>query len=252
MSATRPAQPVGAEPAAVGSATPGIYDPPLPFSGGRIPASAREYRHVQWRVMSLCFAAPALSLAALSLGVSLGRPMLAALGALALGLTGIAYGGLAAAERRMMYIRGPALLGRRRHRYRYFIYEGVAAVPYGLAFVAAGAALAVASLLFLLGVTLEQMRAAVLARPRWVLVPAGAALLMHGLGFLIGFSRPASSAGDRFWIEVQHLPARVGALILIAWAAAMLAVGIVEWTSPALFNAWFQSIFGNPWPFTRP
>jgi hypothetical protein len=251
VTANRPARPAGIEPAAVGSATPGIYDPPLPFSGGRIPASAREYRHAQWRVMSLCFVAPALSLAAVSLGASLGWPWLAALGALALGLTGVAYGGLAAVERRLMFIRGPTLLGRREHRYRYFIYEGVAAVPYGLAFAIAGAALAGAALLFLLGTSLGQMRAAVLAQPHLALVPAGGALLAHGLGFLIGFSRTPASPGDRFSIALQHLPARLGALILIGWALALLAVGLVEWLRPDVFDAGFRSVFGNPWPFAR-
>lgn len=249
MTANRTSRPAGIEPAVVGSATPGIHDPPLPFSGGRVPASASEYRHAQWRVMSLCFVAPALSLAAVSLGASLGRTGLAALGALALGLTGVAYGGLAAVERRLMFIRGPTLLGRREYRYRYFIYEGVAALPYGLAFVIAGAALAVVALLFLLGMSLEQMRVAVLARPHLALLPAGAALLAHGLGFLIGFSRAPASPADRFSIALQHLPARLGALILIGWALALLAVGLVEWASPALFEAWFRSIFGNPWPF---
>jgi len=38
---------------------------------------------------------------------------------------------------------------------------------------------------------------------------------------------------------------------LVAWAAALLAVGAVEWIEPALFHRWFESIFGNPWPFAR-
>ncbi|MBM5810487.1 MAG: hypothetical protein FJ191_00760 [Gammaproteobacteria bacterium] len=239
------------EPEAVGTATPGIADPPLPFTGGRIPASAREYRLAQWRVMALCFVAPALAFVAISLGVSLGWPWLAALGALGLGLTGVTLGLLAARERRLFFMRQTGPLGRRQYRYRYFIYEGFAAVPYGLAYAIAGAMLALAALLFLVGVSPDRMRMAVLARPHYALLPGGAALFAWGLGFLIGFGRPARSAGDRLAIGLQHLPARLGGLILLAWAVAMLGIGLVEATTPALFHAWFQSLTGNPWPFGR-
>ncbi len=240
---------------AAGAAAPaaarseGIADPPLPFTGGRIPASEDERRFVERRVMLQFFVAPAVSLAALIAGFNSGWPRLAAIGVIGLGLSALLVGCLAVSEQRLMFMRSGTRI---RREYRYFIYEGVAAVPYGLAFVILGAALIVAATQFLQGTSLEQMRSAVAARPHLALIPLGAALLFYGLGFLIGFARRATSTGDALWIGLLHLPARLGALILLAWAVAMLAVGAVEWLDPARFDAWFASVFGNPWPFARP
>ncbi len=143
----------------------GIPDPPLPFTGGRIPASEEERTLVERRVVAQFIVAPTVSFAALLVGFYLDWPRVTAAGVFGFGLSAIWIGGLAAYERRLMFIRGGTMTLR---QYRYFIYEGVAAIPYGLA---------------------------------------------------------------------------------IAWAAALLAIGVVEWLSPALFSQWFQSIFGSPWPF---
>jgi hypothetical protein len=226
--------------------TPGIPDPPLPFTGGRIPASEDERRLVERRVLQQYIVAPALSFVALLVGFNLGWPRLAALGVIGFGLTALLFGFFAVSERRLMFIRGA--LGTPRD-YRYFIYEGVAAVPYGLAFMVGALCLIAPAALFFNGISLERMRDAVLARPSFALVPVGALLLFHGLGFLIGFSRRAASVGDRLWIELMHLPTRLTGLILIAWATTLLAVGLIEWLWPELFHQWFQSISGNPWPF---
>lgn len=229
-----------------GATVPGIPDPPLPFTGGRIPASADERRFVERRVALQFIVAPAVSFAALLVGFNLGWPRLAALGVIGFGLTALLIGYRAISEQRLMFIRGALLTPR---EYRYFIYEGVAAVAYGLAYLIGAVCLITPAALFFNGMGLVPMRDAVLARPSLALVPLGALLLCHGLGFVIGFGRRATSLGDRLWIELMHLPSRLGGLILIAWAAALLALGLVEWFTPALFHQGFQSIFGNPWPF---
>lgn len=226
----------------------GIPDPPLPFTGGRIAASEEERSFVRRRVMLQFFVAPALSLAVLLIGFNLGWPRLTAVGVIGLGLSALLTGYLAISEKRMMFIRGSTMTLR---EYRYFIYEGFAAVPYGLVFLVAGACLITPAALFFIGMSLERIRDIVLARPSLAFIPLGGLFAFQGLGFLIGFGRRATSVGDRLWIEFQHLPARLGGLILIVWGAGLLVIGFVEWYSPALFNHWFQATFGNPWPFQR-
>jgi len=185
-------------------------------------------------------------MAALVAGFQLGRPRLAALGVIGLGLGALWIGALAVGERRLMFIRGGMAV---RREYRYFVYEGLAAVPYGLAYLVCGACLVAPALLFLGGTSLEQMRATVLARPSLALIPLGTLLLFHGMGFLIGFVHRGGSKWQRAFGMLMDAPARLGGLILIAWAAALLAIGGVEWLRPALFDQWFRSIFGHPWPY---
>jgi hypothetical protein len=228
------------------NAMSGIPDPPLPYTGGRIATSEDERLSVERRVLQQYIVAPALSFAALLVGFNLGWPRLAAVGVIGFGLTALLIGYRALSERRLMFIRGALRTAR---EYRYFIYEGVAAVPYGLAYVTGAVCLIAPAALFFNGTSLERMRDAVLTRPSLALVPLGTLLLFHGLGFLIGFGRRAASIGDRLWIELLHLPERLAGLILIAWATTLLAIGLIEWLRPELFHQWFQSIFGNPWPF---
>ena len=237
--AVPPQRPLGPATAA-GETGTGIADPPLPFTGGRIPASEDERKLVERRVMTQFFVAPALSMAALVAGFQLGRPHLTALGVIGLGLGALWIGALAVGERRLMFMRGGMMV---RREYRYFVYEGLAAVPYGLAVLVSPA------LLFLGGTSLEQMRAAVLARPSVALIPLGTVLLFHGMGFLIGFVHRGGSKWQRAFGMLIDAPARLGGLILIAWAAALLAIGGVEWLRPGLFDQWFRSIFGHPWPY---
>jgi hypothetical protein len=226
--------------------TPGIPDPPLPFTGGRIPASETERAFVERRVLMQSIIAPAVSLGAVIGGYSLGWPRLAAVGVLALGLTGLGVGWLAVSERRLTFIRGGALTPK---ACRYFIYEGFAAVPYGLAFAVAGVALAVCGLLVFAGTNLDAMRVAVLTRPHLALLPVGTGLLFYGCGFLIGFRRAGSSWSERLAIAFAHLPAQLGGLILVTLGVGTLVIGLVEWVEPTVFRQEFESVFGNPWPF---
>ena len=227
-------------------ATPGIPDPPLPFTGGRIPTDDAERHQVARRVMLLYFVAPGLSLAALGGGIHLGWPRLAAAGLAGLGLSGLLVAWFAVTGRRLAFIRGGSMTPR---AYRYFIYEGAAAIPFGLVFAIAGAVALTAGLLYLDGRGPAAMRDAVLARPHRLLLPLGAALACQGLGFLIGFSRPSTSWRERFGVALLHLPARLGGAILITLGAGALAIGVVEWLQPESFRAGFAAFFGNPWPF---
>ncbi len=230
----------------MGKTTAGIPDPPLPFTGGRIPESEEERRFVERRVILQFIISPALSFTVLLIGFNLGWPRLTAVGVIGLGLTALLIGYFAVSEQRMMFIRGGSMTLR---EYRYFIYEGLAAVPYGLVFLMTGVCLITPVVLFFNGTSLERMRDVVLARPGLAFIPIGVLFMFQGIGFLIGFGRHATSIGDRLWIGFQHLPAKLGGLILIVWAAGLLVIGLVEWFSPVLFNQWFQSVFGNPWPF---
>lgn len=211
----------------------GVPDPPLPFTGGRIPFSAAERAFVERRVMVLQFVAPALSFVALAFGFALGWPRLAALGVAGLGLTGMALGQFAIREQRLMFIRGGSMTPK---AYRYFIYEGVAAVPFGLAIAICGACAVALAALSLLGVSLDTMRDAILDRPGYALVPLGAVLLCKGLGFAIGFPRATDSIGDRAWLELLHFPARLGGTLLIVIGGVALAVGAFEMLQPAAFD----------------
>jgi hypothetical protein len=224
----------------------GVPDPPLPFTGGRIPASDEERALVERRILRHFILIPALAVAVFLAGFNLGWPLAAAAGVIALALDAVWIGALAVQERRLMFIRGGSMT---RREYRYFIYEGVAAVPYGLSYLLGGVCLLALALLFVTGVSLDQMRAGALARPGRALIPLGAALLCYGLGFLIGFTHRSGPWWQRAFGMLIDAPGRLGGLILVIWATAALGVGLVEQISPGLFLQWFERVFGNPWPW---
>jgi hypothetical protein len=226
--------------------TRGVPDPPLPFTGGRIPASEEERRHVEGRVLRQIILAPVASLSLLLGGFALGWPRVAALGLVAFGLTAVWIGMLAVRERRLMFIRGGITVLR---EYRYFIYEGAAAVFYGAAYMVGGAYVVALTLGFLAGASLEGIRGRLLARPSLLLVPVGTALLCYASGFLIGFTHREGSRWSRAFGVLIDAPARLGGLALLAWALAMLAIGFLDLVSPASFRHGFGSIAGNPWPW---
>lgn len=224
----------------------GVADPPLPFTGGRIPSSEKERKFAERTVMIQYFIAPALAFAAILAGFNFEWQRLMAAGVIILGFCGLWIGYFAVKERRLIFIRGGSMT---RRSHRYFIYEGLAAVAYGLAYTAGGACLVTLAVLFLSGMSLAQMRDVALARPGLVLFPLGVLTLCYGLGFVIGFTHRSGSWWQRVWAMLIDAPARLSGLILIVLAMAALVIGGIEWFAPALFNQWFESIFGNPWPF---
>jgi hypothetical protein len=181
----------------------------------------------------------------LLLGFHLSWPLLGAAGLFGLGATAIVIGGFAIAERRLVFL-VRSLKGERR---RYVLYEGIAALPFGVSFVALGASVAALAGLYAMGHSLAALRDQLLARPGYALTPIGVILAAKGLGFLIGFSRRTDTLRERIGVALMNLPGRLGGLILFAVGAATLAVGLVECAAPEVFRHWFQSLTGNPWPF---
>lgn len=228
------------------SGSMGVPDAPLPFSGGRLPASPEELRFVERRVMAQGLVGPGLSFAALLIGFNAGWPRLTAAGVAGFGLTALLIGWWAARERRLFLMRTATTV---RRPCRYVIYEGPAAVPYGMAFIVLGATVVGAVAWFLTGTDLDAIRQAVLARPGRALVPVGASLALYGLGFAIGFGSREGTRARRWFNALLDLPARVAGLMLIGLGAASLAIGLVDAANPVLFDRWFQAVTGNPWPF---
>lgn len=216
----------------------GLADPPLPFSGGRLPNSESELAFVERRVMALYFVAPALSFAALAIGVALVLPQLAAAGVIGLGLTACAIGAYAIRERRLLFITRSFM----QKSSRFVLYEGFAAVPFGGAALIGGVLLLVPAVLFLLGVPLQGMLGAVLARPGHALVPIGILLGVYGFGFLIGFVDRTGSLGERAFKVLLDVPGRIGGLILLFLGGLALLVGLYEWLRPEAFGQWVDEI----------
>lgn len=220
---------------------------PLPFEAGRHPETEAEIKLIRRRIALLYIAAPGMAMAALLLGFYQQWPVVAATGVIGLGALAIVLGGIAVAERRLFFI----VRGYQEERRRYVLYEGIAAVPFGISLIAGGASLIALAGLYLMGNSVDALRNQVLARPGQALIPIGVILAAKGLGFLIGFSRRVDTLGQRAWVALLNLPGRLGGLIIFAWGVAALAIGVVEWLSPAAFDRGFQSIFGNPWPFRQ-
>lgn len=218
---------------------------PLPFDAGRHPVTDAEIAQLRRRFGLLYIAAPAASLAMLLAGFHLSWPLLAAAGVVGLGATAIALGALAVAERRLLFI----VRSLRGERHRYVIYDGFAAVPFGISLIALGASAGTLAALYAMGHSIAALRDQMLARPGYALVPIGVILTAKGLGFLVGFSRPVRSLRERAWVALMNLPGRLGGLILFAWGAAALAVGLIEWAAPDVFHSGFRYLSGNPWPF---
>lgn len=219
--------------------------PPLPFEAGRYAASAEELAEVRRRYSRLFFAGPLAGFAAVAAGFYLGWPALMAAGVIGFGLLGIAIGQFAIARWRLeFYVRSYE-----GERWRYVIYEGVAAVPIGISYVAGGACLIVLAALFLLGHSPDALRDRMLARPSLALVPIGVVLAARGLGFAIGFSHRAQTLGRRIWLAFLNFPGRLGGVILLGLGALALAIGLLDWLVPDTFDRMFRALTGNPWPW---
>jgi hypothetical protein len=219
--------------------------PPLPFTGGRYPASIEELSELRRRVWRLHIAAPSACCIALIAGLHLEWPILSAGSLIGVGLVLVAIGVPAMIERRLFfYVRNFES-----DRYRYVIYEGLAAVPIGFALLTAGASLIALVTLYLLADPVQTLRDRMLARPSLVLVPVGLVMTATGLGFAIGFSHPARTIAQRIGLTLLNMPARIAGLILLVQGAVVLAIGLLEGLSPAAFDQAFQWIFDNPWPF---
>lgn len=222
-----------------------IGDAPLPSNGGRFPESDEELALVKRHILLLYIIGPALSAAAILLGFEGGWPPLAAAGIIGLGITALLVGQQAMTDRRLMFI---VRSSRGEHR-QFVLYEGIAAVPFGFAYVVAGLSLITPAVFFLLGSSLAGLRDYVLARPGYALIPVGAFLFSHGLGFVIGFTDRSGTPGQRFFNALLNLPGRLGGLILLFWGMLALAVGCYEWLLPEAFDRSIAEIARGHLPF---
>lgn len=165
---------------------------------------------------------PGVALAALLAGFHMNLPALMSGGVLILGLRFLAAGGLAVRYRHIP-VWNPNY---RRFSEAIRTYRGAAAVPMGLAGLLVGGILAALALAHMAGVPLEAMRQAALAQPALALLPAGGALLLYGLGFLIGFRDDGDVlTGPPAWNTLITLPGRLGGLVLCLLGLVCLGAG---------------------------
>lgn len=223
----------------------GVADPPLPFEAGRFADPGAELASVRRLVLVFYLLAPVACAAAILAGFAVGRPAVIAAGAAGLGVLAVVVGVLAVVKRRLFFV----VRSLRLDRTRYVLYEGLAAVPFGLAWIVAGLTLAAGAAGFLVAGGALALRASLLERPGLALVPAGAFLLTQGLGFTIGFARRGGSRGERIGRWLLELPARLGGLVLVLLGTALLAAGLHEWAMPAAFDAAIAELARGRLPF---
>ena len=222
-----------------------LIDAPLPFDGGRHPATPAELALARRRTLGLAFAAPLASLSAVLAGAALGRPAVVAVGLLGLGATGLAIGVLAVVERRLFFL----VRSHRGERRAYVIHEGTAAAAFGFVPGLLGASAVGVGIAVLRGADADALREVALAKPGLWLAPLGATLLSLGLGFAIGFRTAPGTRAARAGRLLASLPARLGGFVLIGWGAAAMAAGLFERASPAGFRATWRALLGARWPF---
>jgi len=185
---------------------------------------------------------PGLGLALLVAGVEWEVPLLPDLGVLALAAGAAASGVACAAYRRVVFV-WPS-----EQRYRLVAWHGNAALCFGASLLVLGVAVAAAGLAHLGGRSPEAIRAAVLARPSLALVPAGAALLLLGVGTVVGFPEGRDPARGPAWNLLLSLPGRLGGAILVLLGAGLLALGGYELLAPEQFDALVTTLSrGWPW-----
>lgn len=223
----------------------GPVDPPLPFSGGRFPASAAEAAQVERRIVALYLIAPLAAAGAALAGFHLGRPAWLALGLAGLAAVAMAVGLLAVRERRLLFFARSFM----RREARFVIYEGAAAVPFGLALAWAGTCALALVLAWVGGVTPLRLRAALLARPSLALLPVGLWFGLTGLGLVIGFADRRGTSARRVLHAVNDLASRLGGALVGLIGLALCGAGLADALSPALFDAAWRSLTGNPWPW---
>ena len=229
-------------------AASGPADPPLPFSGGRFPASAAEAAQIERRLVALYLVAPLVACGIALAGFHFGRPAWLAIGLAALGAVAVAVGLLAAVERRLLFFARSFM----RRDARFVIYEGAAAVPFGAALAWVGLCVLALVLASTLGLTPGHLREAMLARPSLALLPLGVWFTLTGLGLLIGFADRRGPPARRMLNVLNDLTTRLAGVLLGAIGLALLAAGMADAVSPVAFDAAFRSLTGNPWPWRTP
>lgn len=170
--------------------------------------------------------------ALIGLGAGLGIPGAAPLGTMLLG------GAMVVAGLEMMRSRRYILYNSARHNTRKERYSGSAAVAWGIFSVISGAGIAVMGALVLTGLEGAAGRL-VLARPSLALLPVGFAFGAMAMAYLIG----SDTWRDRsIWIQLGSIPHRLGGLILLLMALALLGLGGLDLLAPERFDRLIESL----------
>lgn len=242
---------------------PSRLNEPSPSAGKPVPASSAADRpshglagrlrpHAQYWYLQV-------GLTALGGGLVLGgfhldRPLIMDAGVLVLAAAAVASGSASILTRRLVFL----WPGR---RYRLGVWYGAAAILVGLGFVVLGLAVAAGALAHLGGMSLGQIRDAILERPWRVLTPTGFFMFANGLAMIVGFDRTrrgTSEAADTLvvvepdrgatWDLLMSIPGRLGGLIGAAIGAAVLGIGCYEFLRPQAFDDLIVRLsHGWPW-----
>lgn len=190
-----------------------------PATGTEAPAGPAHVRLHLWAVIL-----PGLAL--IGLGAGLGLPGAAPLGTILLGAA-LAVSGIAMIRSRRFTFYNSARHNTRRERY-----SGGAAVAWGIFSALSGAGVAVAGGLVLIGLDGVAGRL-ILQRPSLALLPAGLACGALAMAQLIGSDTWRNRS---IWILLGSTPHRVGGLILLLLALAMLGLGGLDLLWPEQFD----------------
>ena len=174
-------------------------------------------------------------------GFNLDLPMVMDAGALSLAAAAVTSGLASIMTRRIVFL-WPGW------RYRLVAWHGIASVLIGLAFLVLGLAAVLVVLAHLGGMSVDQIRDALVDRPWRALVPAGFFMLANGLAMIIGFEDGRDPHRSALWNLLMSIPSRLGGLIGIALGAGVLAVGWYELLQPRAFDDFIERLSqGWPW-----
>ncbi|MBP7775524.1 MAG: hypothetical protein KA371_00165 [Acidobacteria bacterium] len=183
-----------------------------------------------------------LAVALIYAGDKLGSSGTQALGTaiLALGLVGIGVDSL-----RTRYFDMP--VGSSLRSTARFTFKGPGAVVWGLMCLALGLGALALSGVVLFGLE-DSAQRLVMARPGIALAPVGFIFLCTALGWLLG-DETMNSSVPMFFVTLPH---RIGAVITLAFALAVLGVGVFELVAPSAFDRILESLRPPPAPQVPP
>ena len=174
-------------------------------------------------------------------GFNLDVPVMMDAGTLSLAAAAVASGLASMLTRRIVFL-WPS------RRYRLVAWHGGAAVLVGVGLLVLGVAAVLAVLAHLGGMSVDQIRDALLERPWRVLMPAGFFMLANGLAMIVGFEEGRDPQRGALWNLLMSIPNRLGGLIGCAIGAAVLAVGGYELLRPQAFDDFIERLsHGWPW-----
>lgn len=194
---------------------------------------------------NLPYLAPAifvLAVTAVYAGDKLASPGMQAIGAAVLALAMTCVGVDALRSRSFDMPVGSSLRSATR-----FTFRGPGALAWGLMCLALGLGALALSAVVLFGLQGSAERL-VLDRPGFVIAPLGFIFLCTALGWLMG-EEAMNSSVQMFIVTLPH---RIGALVTLAFALAVLGVGVFELVAPDAFDRTLESLRPPPAPQVPP